>query len=190
VTVAAHYQVYLDSPAWSAKRREYKASGLPQTCLVCGDHRVDLHHLTYKRVGAERLTDLAPLCRVHHYGAHEHHRATGLSLYSATQQYIKLERAGGAKSVKPKCKAKAKAKAQPTPKPKKAPKPKVPKAKTRSSKKDGLGFLTIGGPGQSRPVAKEASPPAAVAGEPQLHPRRSVTAAWGANRKRSKRRSR
>lgn len=38
---------------------------------MCWDPNVDLHHKTYKRLGEERLTDLLPLCRLHHDLAHD-----------------------------------------------------------------------------------------------------------------------
>jgi hypothetical protein len=74
------YREYLYSDAWRNVRERYRASahpepgyrttGLPQTCTVCHDENVDLHHKTYKRLGEERLTDLVPLCRLHHDQLH------------------------------------------------------------------------------------------------------------------------
>jgi hypothetical protein len=70
--IEGHYAEYLQSEHWQEVRRQYRASRkLPQTCVVCGNQRVDLHHLTYRRIGRERLTDLVPLCREHHDEAHE-----------------------------------------------------------------------------------------------------------------------
>lgn len=66
----AAYAEYLRSTHWVNKRAEYRASDMPQACVVCGAKRVDLHHRTYDRIGAERLTDLVPLCREHHGEAH------------------------------------------------------------------------------------------------------------------------
>lgn len=63
-------EVYLRSPEWAATKARYRASKMPQTCVVCGESRVDLHHRTYVRVGRERLADLVPLCRAHHREAH------------------------------------------------------------------------------------------------------------------------
>jgi hypothetical protein len=55
------YRAYMASPHWHRVRAAYRASELPQEC-ICGDDDVHLHHMTYERVGAERLTDLTPLC--------------------------------------------------------------------------------------------------------------------------------
>lgn len=56
-----NYGAYLRSAHWKRTRAEYRASDLPQDC-VCGDLETHLHHLTYERIGAERLSDLVPLC--------------------------------------------------------------------------------------------------------------------------------
>lgn len=64
------YHRYLRSKAWRKTRQRYRESGLPQECAVCGDPRYELHHLTYRRLGRERLSDLQPLCRLHHCGVH------------------------------------------------------------------------------------------------------------------------
>lgn len=64
------YYEYIRSPAWAKKKAQYRASKLPQTCVVCGVWKVDLHHRTYARLGREKLTDLTPLCREHHTQAH------------------------------------------------------------------------------------------------------------------------
>jgi hypothetical protein len=65
------YRDYLRSDHWHELRERYRASQLPQVCFVCWDPNVDLHHKTYKRLGEERLTDLLPLCRLHHDLAHK-----------------------------------------------------------------------------------------------------------------------
>jgi hypothetical protein len=59
----------LKSEHWLDIKRRYRASGLPQACW-CGETKVDLHHVTYKRIGRENLTDLRPLCRKHHDEIH------------------------------------------------------------------------------------------------------------------------
>lgn len=65
------YTDYLQSEHWREVKQRYRASRrLPQACVVCGSRQVDLHHLTYSRIGRERLTDLVPLCREHHDEAH------------------------------------------------------------------------------------------------------------------------
>lgn len=65
------YRQYLLSMVWESKKKQYRTTGLPQECGVCGDPQVDLHHRTYKTLGQERMTDLVPLCQEHHQDAHE-----------------------------------------------------------------------------------------------------------------------
>ena len=64
------YFEYLCSDQWHLTRERFRASGLHQTCLVCFDPNVDLHHRTYSRLGKERLDDLVALCRRHHEQIH------------------------------------------------------------------------------------------------------------------------
>lgn len=56
------YKSYLRSDKWNRKREElFKKRG--RVCEVCGsDHNIHVHHLTYKRIFRERLTDLKVLC--------------------------------------------------------------------------------------------------------------------------------
>jgi hypothetical protein len=54
------YDAYLRSPQWASLKARYRASDLPQACVLCDEELVQLHHVTYERVG-EELTDLAPL---------------------------------------------------------------------------------------------------------------------------------
>lgn len=60
------YADYIGSPHWVKVKAAYRGSELPQDCAICGCEEVDLHHLTYERVGAEELSDLSPLCRTCH----------------------------------------------------------------------------------------------------------------------------
>lgn len=66
----ASYRDYLRSPRWFDIRRAYRESDLPQQCM-CGADEVELHHLTYDRVGEEELTDLRPLCSNCHQMIHQ-----------------------------------------------------------------------------------------------------------------------
>ena len=63
------YEDYLRSPAWRHKReRRLKLDGY--TCQQCGktsmDYRLEVHHLTYERLGHERMEDLLTLCILCH----------------------------------------------------------------------------------------------------------------------------
>src|SRR3954468_7286483 len=75
----ASYDAYINSRAWSHKRKHWyaawlTAAGVEPCCLVCG-RRWTLnaghgHHATYDRLGAESLGDLVPLCRRDHRTLH------------------------------------------------------------------------------------------------------------------------
>lgn len=77
------YDTYINSPAWSAfRQRWFSDRSLPNACLACGiTTGLELHHVTYERLGNERLTDLIPFCRRCHKEFHERftsHQCTGL----------------------------------------------------------------------------------------------------------------
>lgn len=65
----ASYGEYLRSPHWRALRVRYRESDLPQACF-CGESEVQLHHMTYERLGYEALTDLTTLCGPCHAMVH------------------------------------------------------------------------------------------------------------------------
>lgn len=74
------YAHYLRSPHWKQIRGRYRATRwLPQEC-ICGEPRTDLHHMTYERVGAERLEDLIALCRNCHVMVHALERRGDITL--------------------------------------------------------------------------------------------------------------
>lgn len=73
------YRDYLRSPHWVKVKARYRESILPQACM-CGEETVDLHHMTYERIGAERLADLLPLCRRCHAMVHELERRGEIAL--------------------------------------------------------------------------------------------------------------
>jgi hypothetical protein len=67
------YSDYLRSAKW----RKFTAmwpvmTGLPARCSVpgCGSKRIQYHHLTYQRLGRERVGDVMPLCGRHHRRLH------------------------------------------------------------------------------------------------------------------------
>ncbi len=58
-----NYRAYLQGDHWEDVRKRFWASKLPKTCGGCGAaHGLHLHHRTYKRIGAEWLTDLILVC--------------------------------------------------------------------------------------------------------------------------------
>lgn len=57
------YKHYLKGPRWAAKR-ELWFNTFGKYCRACGTTRgpIQLHHMTYERLGNERLGDLVALC--------------------------------------------------------------------------------------------------------------------------------
>jgi hypothetical protein len=60
------YAAYLRSQAWAHRKAEaLERAG--RRCQVCGhDRRLDVHHNTYERIGAELPGDLVVLCALCH----------------------------------------------------------------------------------------------------------------------------
>lgn len=68
--VRVDYQHYIHSAAW---RRRAARVRMRQgyRCKECGRRaRLDVHHLTYARLGCERASDLEGLCRPCHNRRH------------------------------------------------------------------------------------------------------------------------
>lgn len=75
MTVArVDYSAYIDSDAW----REFRRRALDfygNVCAKCGrngdDVVLQVHHLTYRRLGHEEMEDVTVLCIPHHKEADE-----------------------------------------------------------------------------------------------------------------------
>lgn len=96
------YAVYIISPEWQAKRLEFFDCSLFEgTCAACGTipDSYNIHHLTYTRLGEEKLEDLVALCGRCHVSLHAFHATTKFTLYSASQKFIQSSRK--ARSAKP-----------------------------------------------------------------------------------------
>ena len=66
----SNYEAYLQSAHWYFMLR-LKRESVGNKCEICGSpHDLQVHHLTYERIGKERLEDLQVLCRYHHKKAH------------------------------------------------------------------------------------------------------------------------
>lgn len=68
--ITATYADYLASEHWQAVRRRYFASMSTAKRCACGKRGRALHHLTYVRLGSERLSDLVLICDDCHREAH------------------------------------------------------------------------------------------------------------------------
>lgn len=67
------YEAYLHSAHWAATRRRF----VRKRCERCdGAGRLHLHHVTYRRLGAELAGDFCTLCPRCHAGVHDAARAT------------------------------------------------------------------------------------------------------------------
>ena len=78
----SHYRAYLNSPSWRTRRnRALKDAGWQ--CQRCTSKRsLQVHHLAYERLGAERDQDLQVLCENCHRDEHvERPDQTSLGLY-------------------------------------------------------------------------------------------------------------
>ena len=82
----AKYQEYLKSGEWK-HLRDKKIKQVNYTCDGCGEQyrALEVHHLTYERIGEELLTDLVAFCPICHKKAH------GLAQKSKWNLYIKGE---------------------------------------------------------------------------------------------------
>jgi len=62
----SQYAAYLESGKWKHKRAQV-INAHHGRCLACGTKsNIQVHHLTYERIFNEDLTDLMPLCELHH----------------------------------------------------------------------------------------------------------------------------
>lgn len=83
------YRDYITSDEWREFRIKYYETHKKE-CRACGSKlKVNLHHKTYKRLGAERLADVVPLCEYHHSELHKKVRKNKLNLWTATEEYIR-----------------------------------------------------------------------------------------------------
>lgn len=83
------YAEYLRSDHWKDVKVRFRQSQSPQCCLVCGQEQYDLHHRTYKNMGHERMWDVVPLCRHHHFTLHRVAKMRGDDMWKLTRQFVK-----------------------------------------------------------------------------------------------------
>ena len=62
---------YMKSDKWSAKRELVLKRDCYKCCSCNNTSNLEVHHLTYKRLGNERLKDLAVVCRTCHQKIHD-----------------------------------------------------------------------------------------------------------------------
>lgn len=74
------YSEYLSSDYWKNKKQKYLRTMRLKECVICGDSKYILHHLSYKHMGFEYLKELVPLCKKHHKFVHSEIRRRNLRL--------------------------------------------------------------------------------------------------------------
>lgn len=85
---SAGYEFYLRSTAWKRRKDEYYSTHAKR-CSACGSKKsIHLHHMTYERLGAERDSDLVPLCYGCHEKVHQLHAEGFASLMRVTRDYV------------------------------------------------------------------------------------------------------
>ena len=70
MSYSQQYLDYLKSSTWKA-RRLAALERTDYTCQLCGEHEsLEVHHLTYERLGNEDPHDLIVICKSHHWMEH------------------------------------------------------------------------------------------------------------------------
>lgn len=68
------YNQYLNSKHWNIVKYQL-AQIFPRICFQCGNtHNLNIHHMTYERLGAEYPMDLVYLCESCHKALHAYVR--------------------------------------------------------------------------------------------------------------------
>jgi hypothetical protein len=91
------YKAYLQSTAWAKKRRRLITNNADADCYCCHTSHsyetpLDLHHLTYERLGNELDTDLVPVCRKCHDLIHSIAKSQKLKITEATDKAREIVR--------------------------------------------------------------------------------------------------
>lgn len=74
------YRHYLLSKHWENVQCRYRRAWSDCRCIGCDAPRFALHHVTYARMGREKLSDLLPLCSKCHRDVHRFHRCSRVPL--------------------------------------------------------------------------------------------------------------
>lgn len=75
-TQYVEYSTYILSEDWNTKRKSRLAKDNYQ-CAICGTGKnLSVHHITYERLGSERLDDLITLCKDCHKQVHKNDLAS------------------------------------------------------------------------------------------------------------------
>ena len=87
------YNDYLKSPHWKNKKKDLALKRAKKCIICCQVNNLDVHHKTYKRIGSEDINkDLIYLCRRCHKAVHQFVKDNKLSIWQATERFIKLKK--------------------------------------------------------------------------------------------------
>lgn len=91
-----NYDDFLYSELWQKTKSKFfnwrLRQGKHQSCEFCNSiNYLVVHHMTYVRVGNERMEDLLLICRDCHTGVHELHKKIGGRLKKATLLFGKIK---------------------------------------------------------------------------------------------------
>ena len=82
------YRAYMQSSEWEAKKRAYFKTHA-RACKACGStRRLHLHHVSYRLLGREPLSDLVCLCHPCHDRVHAIRDQFGGDLRTTTHKFI------------------------------------------------------------------------------------------------------
>jgi len=88
------YNQYIKGPRWAAKREAW-FNAFGKYCRACGTAHgpIQLHHMTYDRLGRERMSDLVALCANCHKEVEIlYRRAGGMDRMLITLTFIKARK--------------------------------------------------------------------------------------------------
>lgn len=88
------YNKYINGPRWAAKREAW-FNAFGKFCRACGTTYgpIQLHHMTYDRLGRERMSDLIALCSKCHREVEALYRRSGRGDRMAiTLRYVRTRR--------------------------------------------------------------------------------------------------
>ncbi|GAI17475.1 unnamed protein product [marine sediment metagenome] len=101
------YERYLKSEWWRKRRSETLKQN--PTCFMCKKRATQVHHITYKRLGEERDSDLVSVCKKHHRKLH-FKKEEKLTDFESRYEYQKYYSQRKKREGKPWYKSKAKIK--------------------------------------------------------------------------------
>ena len=89
-----NHKDYIKSPIWVNFNKSYRKSKYKQNCFSCeSNFDLLLHHITYERLGKEKLEDVVVLCNKCHNSFHKQYPSLiNSELTSNTYKFIKEER--------------------------------------------------------------------------------------------------